>query len=358
MYLLRLVNYLSTKHSWDLHVLCKSGRAGSLEPDFIKAGAVIHPLKQGYLDPIGWRRFRTLLRKERYDTVCDFTGNFAGMSVLLAERAHVPTRIAFFRQTKEFFKPTIARLLYWRASRFLVKRYATVILSNSRTGITNLLAEKAEDLPVPCAVVPNGIQWADSSLLASWPEDTVRRELNLPIATPIIGHVGRYLPEKNHGAILDVAEYFAKRGSTAVFLLVGRDVEKHLGSGVKQRGLNNVRFAGERRDVLQLITLMNAFYFPSMSEGQPNALLEAVASGVPFVASDIPEIQSCFPECWGAKWLVAAADTDSAAELLLEHTSRATPADNSFRELVAWVRENNGQAKRFGEVAEFLRGKL
>jgi glycosyltransferase involved in cell wall biosynthesis len=353
-YLLRLIRYLKTQGSWETHVLCKAGRVGTLGNAFLEAGAVIHPIKQGYVDPVGWVKLLRLLRQERFDAVCDFTGNFAGIPLTLASWSGTPIRISFLRQSKEFFEPTLLRNCYWRFSKSLVSRYATVVLSNSATALQNFWGKVAAHAGPPRAVVANAVEWRNDKSSSAY-ADEVRRELNVPDGAPIVGHVGRFLPEKNHGAILDVAELFMNDASAAIFLLIGRGVESALQAEVRRRGLTNLRFLGERNDVLDLLTIMDAFYFPSTSEGQPNALLEAAATGIPFVASDIPEIKACFPPWWKERWLVAPNHVAEAAELLRCHVA-GVEMDELFGRVVEWVRDENSQERRFEELAVYLRG--
>ena len=52
---------------------------------------------------------------------------------------------------------------------------------------------------------------------------------------------------------------------------------------------------GYRTDVMDILKGLDLFYFPSVTEGNPNALLEAMASNIPFVASDIPPIRESVP---------------------------------------------------------------
>ena len=51
-----------------------------------------------------------------------------------------------------------------------------------------------------------------------------------------------------------------------------------------------------RKDIPRVLKSLDCFIFPSLTEGQPNALIEAMISGVPFIASDIPPIKECVPE--------------------------------------------------------------
>lgn len=65
---------------------------------------------------------------------------------------------------------------------------------------------------------------------------------------------------------------------------------------VQQMGLNKqIHLLGYRDDVLRILPLFDLYYFPSLTEGQPNALIEAMATGLPFVASDIAPIKESVP---------------------------------------------------------------
>lgn len=106
---------------------------------------------------------------------------------------------------------------------------------------------------------------------------------------PVVIFAGRLAPEKNIGFMLSVAAEICNR-SNAVFLLCGAGplrpaIERHLrASG---RG-DRIRLLGERPDIWPLMKAANAFISTSAFEGQPNAVLEAMACGCPLVVSDIP----------------------------------------------------------------------
>ena len=66
---------------------------------------------------------------------------------------------------------------------------------------------------------------------------------------------------------------------------------------------------------------MDAFYFPSISEGQPNALIEAIATGLPFVASDIATIKETVPEIYH-RYLVPFYDICKAEKILTDFVNK------------------------------------
>lgn len=103
----------------------------------------------------------------------------------------------------------------------------------------------------------------------------------------VVGHVGRFNPQKNHEFLLDIFAETYKRNPNAVLLLVG---EGHLKERCQEKaarlGLGDaVRFLGLRGDIPALMQAMDVFLFPSLFEGTPVALIEAQAAGLPCIAS-------------------------------------------------------------------------
>jgi glycosyltransferase involved in cell wall biosynthesis len=116
----------------------------------------------------------------------------------------------------------------------------------------------------------------------------VRDELGLATDDIVIGHVGSFLPGKNHEFLLDVAAAALRRDPRTRLLLIGdgplrQRIElraQHLGLAAR------VRFAGSRRDVPRLLRgAVDVFVFPSLHEGLPLACLEAQAAGRPVLVS-------------------------------------------------------------------------
>ncbi len=110
----------------------------------------------------------------------------------------------------------------------------------------------------------------------------------------IVGHVGRFHPQKNHFFILDVFAKLLQKEPEAELWLIGtgenkEEVEKR----AEQLELSNkVRFWGTRSDVSDLMQAMDVFLFPSLYEGLSVSLVEAQAAGLPCLISD------CIPcEC-------------------------------------------------------------
>ena len=104
----------------------------------------------------------------------------------------------------------------------------------------------------------------------------------------VIGHIGRFNRQKNHKFIISIFKNIVSNNPDATLLLVGtgelqEEIKKHVSNlGIEKQ----VIFLGVRNDIPSLLTVMDAFLFPSLYEGLPVTLIEAQASGLPCFISD------------------------------------------------------------------------
>ena len=106
----------------------------------------------------------------------------------------------------------------------------------------------------------------------------------------VVGHIGRFNPQKNHSFIIDIFNEVCKKVPNAVLMLVGNDSEdggKLIHKKVLNLGIEDkVLFTGVRSDVADLLQAMDVFLFPSLFEGLSVASIEAQAAGLPVLISD------------------------------------------------------------------------
>nr|WP_256368303.1 glycosyltransferase family 1 protein [Adlercreutzia sp. ZJ473] len=140
-------------------------------------------------------------------------------------------------------------------------------------------------------VVANAID-VESFRFDSQVRADVRDELHISDDAFVVGHVGRFVEQKNHPFVIDVFCEILKLVPSAKLVLAG---DGPLFGGVKQlaaeRGVEgSVLFLGARSDVSRLYQAMDVFLFPSLNEGLGISLVEAQASGLPCVYSRaVPE---------------------------------------------------------------------
>lgn len=118
--------------------------------------------------------------------------------------------------------------------------------------------------------------------------DAIRNEFGIENKY-VIGHVGRFHPQKNHEFIIDVFKSVHNKVKNSVLLLIGDGALKEsIQMKVRKEKLeNSVIFAGVRSDVPDIFQGMDIFVMPSLFEGLPVTLIEAQASGLKIFASDV-----------------------------------------------------------------------
>ena len=137
-------------------------------------------------------------------------------------------------------------------------------------------------------VIPNGF---DLALFRPRPEcrAALRNELGLPEETPLIGLIARYHPVKDHANFLCAAAGLVASCSSAHFVLAGTGTRgPELMKRISELGLRErVHALGERQDIAEVTAGLDVATSCSVSEGFPNAIGEAMAAGVPCVATAV-----------------------------------------------------------------------
>lgn len=106
---------------------------------------------------------------------------------------------------------------------------------------------------------------------------------------PVVSHIGGFVPEKNHEGLIDVFNGILEKIPESQLLLMGKgDLEMKIKSKVEELQIqNNVHFLGYRNDVLDILKNSKAFVLPSLIEGLPAVILEAMYCETPVVAYNV-----------------------------------------------------------------------
>ncbi|MFA6147325.1 MAG: glycosyltransferase [bacterium] len=126
--------------------------------------------------------------------------------------------------------------------------------------------------------------WTPGSAMA------FRRREGIPSDAIVAACVSNFYPYKGHEELVEAAARVVPAFPNVIFLLVGRDsgTMEATKARVRERGIEGaVRFAGGRTDVPDLLRASDLFVHPSREEGFSNAILEAMAAGLPVVACDV-----------------------------------------------------------------------
>lgn len=279
-------------------------------------------LRPGRISLGGLRQLRRLLHDTRPDLIVSWLYH----ADLLATLARLPRRSP----------PLIWNL---RASHMDMRQYSwvsgltrracawlsphpAIIVANSSTG--RAAHEALGYRPRAWQVIPNGI---DTDRYQPDPEAraAVARELSLPDdpRTRLVGVMARLDAMKGHAPFLDAARQIARRLPHTHFLLAGTGVDAQAPLFARAAADEVLRgrlhLLGPRRDVPRLLAALDLYCSPSLGEGFPNAVAEAMACGVPCVASDAGDSRHIVSD---TGLIVPVADANALAAgciSLLEH---------------------------------------
>ncbi len=233
--------------------------------------------------------FRSLIKAfGPYDIIHCHLHHFSGYTLRLAEEAGIPIRIA--HSHNDISGAALLKLhrhLYILAMTRWIRQFATQGLACSQSAAAalygpNWQAEKRWQVLYYGLDVQPFKTPVDSRVL--------RTELGIPPEAYVIGHVGRFVEQKNHQFLLEiVAEVVKRRADTYLVLLGEGPLKQDLKQQVKDQGLQrNVLFLGVRDDVPQvMVGVMDHFLFPSLFEGLGLVLIEAQAAGLPCLFSSV-----------------------------------------------------------------------
>jgi glycosyltransferase involved in cell wall biosynthesis len=139
-------------------------------------------------------------------------------------------------------------------------------------------------------VIHNGLPYTAFELA----KPTLKKELELPESTLLVGMVGRINPGKGQFFFLELAEKLAFRYPEVHFVLAGdpfsgyESLLEDLKQAIVQKGLSNqVHYLGFRKDIPELMASLDLFVLPSnLPDSFPTVILEAMAAGKPIIATD------------------------------------------------------------------------
>jgi len=172
---------------------------------------------------------------------------------------------------------------------------------------------------------PNGVD-TEAFRPRARPADGIRAALRIPASARVVGFLGRLSPEKGPEVFLRAALLASSRLPDTHFVLVG---DGPLAPALREMIVrlqlaDRVHLAGLRRDVAAVLNDMDVLVSSSHSEAMPLAVMEAMASGLPVVATRVGGVPDMIDQ-GESGWLVAPSDFDEIATRLVRIL--ATPGE-------------------------------
>ncbi|MCK5215603.1 MAG: glycosyltransferase [Candidatus Omnitrophica bacterium] len=270
---------------FDVNVCALTEQVG-LADEFEKAGVEVftRPKRAG----IDWRlcdKLKKLFIEQNIDIVHSHNVGawiYASVAALLARKKTIHTEHSnvFRDQPKRIM---IEKMLSW---------FTDKIICDSNK-VRDFLIDKQGIAANKTQVIFNGI---DLDYYGQTHDlNKIKEKLNINDADFVIGCVARLAPVKGHDSMLTAFCKVCAQAKNIKLLLVGDGelIEELKVLAERLRISSRVIFTGERRDIPQLLGVMNAFILTSMSEGFPLSILEAMAAKLPIIATrvgGVPEV--------------------------------------------------------------------
>ncbi|MGD9826346.1 MAG: glycosyltransferase [Desulfobacter sp.] len=219
------------------------------------------------------------IRTVRPDVV--HTRNWSGMDGILAARLAGVRAIVHGEHGWDMLDPAGAS-----KKRRLIRKL-TSLMVNHYTCVSRQLAtwlQQEVGIKKPVTQIYNGVDTTSFMPAGPGEKAAVREEMDVLPEDFVVGIVARLDAIKNHGAVIDAVNQVAQSRPDVKLVVVGDGPEA---ATLKARAGDHVRFLGYRFDTARLMQGFDLFVLPSFNEGISNTILEAMATGLPVVASNV-----------------------------------------------------------------------
>jgi glycosyltransferase EpsF len=297
VWLMSLLRQSWSSGNWHIDFLCKGEAVGEMALEARRLDAEVYhcPLRPTHL--AYYRCLKSLLKTRQYDLVHNHLEGYSGFPVWVAHNMKIPVITSFHNP---YFDPQTAftrlpgisflRSVYVKYSIDYALKHSDVVTGCSRAVLDELCTNGRCD-NTETTVLYYGIETTIDTHLNS--SQSLRNSFNWPEDTPIVLHVGRFFPQKNHRGVIDVFRKVVKQIPSAKLVLVGDGPlrQEVLAQVAKYSLSDQVIWLGVRDDVLNLMAQSNIFLFPSAYEGFGLVAIEANSVGLPVVGSNIPALR-------------------------------------------------------------------
>lgn len=233
-----------------------------------------------------YKQLKKLIQENNYKIIHCHTP-VAGVLTRLAARKNKITTVIYTAHGFHFFKgaPLLNWLIYYPVERFCA-RYTDKLITINKEDYERAKQFKLRKNGKVYYVPGVGI---DLNKIENIKVDIKKKKAELGIQenTPVLLSVGELIKRKNHETVLKALRQI--KDKNFVYLICGRGIlMEHLQNLTKQLGLESkVKFLGFRKDIAEICKAADLFIFPSYQEGLPVALMEATATGLPVIASNV-----------------------------------------------------------------------
>jgi len=238
-------------------------------------------------DPRWIGRLRRVVAEGRFDVVHAHLPYAAiGARLALRRMGESRPRLVYTEHnTWDRYRPVTRRM----NARTFGMNDAVIAVSD---GVASSMRTGADGPPV--TMIPNGVD-AEGLRSAALSREVARRDLGVPADATVVGTVGGIIAKKGHAALVRAARAVVDVHPHARFVFVGLPIDpERVRAEIERGGLGDrVMLAGYREEAARLMPAFDVYCLPSRFEGMPVSLLEAMALGIPAVATavgGVPEV--------------------------------------------------------------------
>ena len=209
-----------------------------------------------------------IFKENNYKIIHSHINALSVFPLRIAKKAGVPIRIAHSHSTsnKKEWKKNILKMILRPFSKLYANNYFACTEYAGKWLFGEKVVERKE-----LNVINNAIDLKKFEFNENTRED-LRKELGIKEDVLVIGHVGRFMKQKNHEFLIDVFEKAIKQDDNIYLILVGQGpLEDKIKEMAKEKGIEDkILFLGQRNDVNKLYQAMDIFVLPSLYEGLRN----------------------------------------------------------------------------------------
>lgn len=247
-----------------------------------------------FLELDALKKLNTLIKDGDFDIVhthllrADWYGRVAARmarSPSVVSTIHNEDRQCFYSE----FGPLTGRII--SAINRVTLRLAHRLFAISQ-GVMDYLVSVERVEPERIRVIPNGIDLEPFCEMKRSPE-LIKRSLEIPTDFIVVGTIAALKEQKGLTYLIKAARYIINSHPRTQFVIVGSGkLEESIRKEIADLDLTSyVTLTGERKDVVELLSIMDIFVLPSLWEGVGIAVLEAMAMERPCVVTDIPGLR-------------------------------------------------------------------
>jgi len=210
-----------------------------------------------------------------------YKSNFYAIFAALFENVHL------LATCHPWIKTSRRGKAYAKIDKLLLKKFRRIV------AISDQVKKEILDAGIPdnkISIIDNGINLLRFE--EQFDTKEIRKQFGIPLESQVIGTVGRLDLEKGHHILLEAAKIVIQKNPSTFFVIVGDGYLKNdLKSRAEQLKIeDHILLPGIIKEVPKILSVFDVFVLPSLTEGLPMALLEAMAAKKPVIASRVGAI--------------------------------------------------------------------